>query len=122
MPTEYSLNVLRVCVCAVLMCSMKKSALGVLEHRSRVTKCQGFWGLIPVKMFAGWGKNVWKNMHFSKLSLVVKIYASFSSFPCKNWPNVIKFSIFVLQNHIFSKLSLLKTPKLLRIAHFSWGK
>ena len=26
--------------------------------RSRVAKCQGFWGLIRVKMFAGWGKNL----------------------------------------------------------------
>ena len=90
--------------------------------QSSVAKCQGFDGLIPVKMFASWGKRFRRTCIFAKLSLFEKIYASFSSFPCKNQPNVIKFLIFVLQNHIFSKLSLLKTPKLLQITHFSQGK
>ena len=33
-----------------------------------------------------------------------------------------KFLIFLLQNHIFNKMTSLKTPKLLRTTHFSWGK
>ena len=47
----------------------------------------------------------------------------FQAFLAQTSPtNAIKFIIFLLQNHIFRKLSSLKTPKLLRFTHFSWGK
>ena len=51
---------------------------------ARVAKCQGYWGYIRVKMFAGWGKKFERTCNFAKSSLFGKIYASFSSFPCKN--------------------------------------
>ena len=38
-------------------------------HLHRVAKCQGFWGLIRVKMFAGWGKKFGRKCTFAKLSL-----------------------------------------------------
>ena len=50
----------------------------------RVAKCQGYWGYIRVKMFAGWGKKFGRTCNFAKSSLFGKIYASFSSFPCTN--------------------------------------
>ena len=51
---------------------------------SRVAKCQGYWGYIRVKMFAGWGKKFGRTCNFAKSLLFGKIYASFSSFPCTN--------------------------------------
>ena len=50
----------------------------------RVAKCQGSWGLIPVKIFAGWVKKFGRKFNFAKSSLFGKIYDSFSSTPCKN--------------------------------------
>jgi hypothetical protein len=35
-------------------------------------------------MFAGWGKKFGRTCNFAKLSLFGKIYASLSSFLCKN--------------------------------------
>ena len=55
----------------------------------RVAKSQGYWGYIRVKMFAGWGKKFGRTCNFAKSSLFGKIYASFSSFPCKNFAGVI---------------------------------
>jgi hypothetical protein len=54
------------------------------RHTLRVAKCQGYWGYIRVKMFAGWGKKFERRCNFEKSSLFGKIYASFSSFPCTN--------------------------------------
>ena len=34
--------------------------------RSRVAKCQGFWGLIRVKIFAGWGEKFGRTCNFAK--------------------------------------------------------
>ena len=58
--------------------------LHITEVGIRVAKCQGYWGYIHVKMFAGWGKKFGRTCNFAKSSLFGKIYASFSSFPCTN--------------------------------------
>ena len=56
----------------------------IIDIGDRVAKCQGYWGYIRVKMFAGWGKKFGRTCNFAKSSLFGKIYASFSSFPCTN--------------------------------------
>ena len=35
---------------------------------SRVAKCQGYWGYIRVKMFAGWGKKFGRTCNFAPVS------------------------------------------------------
>ena len=73
-------------------------------------KCHGFGGLIRVKMFASWGKK----LQFFKIK---PFWEDLSYLLCKNWPNVIKFLIFLLQVIFLDKLSLLKEPKLSQIRH-----
>jgi len=44
---------------------------------SRVAKCNGFGGLIRVKLFASWGKKFGRICNLAKSSLFGMIYASF---------------------------------------------
>ena len=56
----------------------------------------------------------WENMKFCKL-----IYARI---PCKNSPNSIELSTFLIQKYLLSKFCSLKEPKLSQFMRFYWGK
>ena len=53
---------------------------------SRVAKYQGFWGLIPIKMFAGWGKKFEKYALLPNQAFLKRFLLAFQAFHAKISP------------------------------------
>ena len=55
----------------------------------RVVKCQGFWGLIRVKMFAGWGKNLEGHAILQNQAFLERFMLPFQAFRVKTSPIIM---------------------------------